>query len=209
MDRAAFETLSLEEQVSLLAGDSFWLTVPVPRAGVPAVKVTDGPNGARGGGALVGGVSAACFPAGIALAASWDTALLEEVGQALAEEAHSKGARVLLAPTVNLHRGVLNGRNFECYSEDPFLTAWLGVSYIAGLQSRGVSATLKHFVGNESEFERMTMSSEIPERALRELYLLPFEAAVRAGVWAVMCSYNKLGGTYASEHKRFLNRYFA
>ncbi len=204
MDRAAFEALSLEEQVSLLAGDSFWLTVPVERAGVPAVKVSDGPNGARGGGALVGGVSAACFPAGIALAASWDTALLEEVGQALAEEAHSKGARVLLAPTVNLHRGALNGRNFECYSEDPYLTAWLGVAYIEGLQSRGVSATLKHFVGNESEFERMTISSEIPERALRELYLLPFEAAVRAGVWAVMCSYNKLGGTYASENKRLL-----
>ena len=204
MDRAAFEALSLEEQVSLLAGDSFWLTVPVPRAGVPAVKVTDGPNGARGGGALVGGVSAACFPAGIALAASWNTELLEAVGQALAEEAQSKGAKVLLAPTVNLHRGVLNGRNFECYSEDPFLTAWLGVSYVAGLQSRGVSATIKHFVGNESEFERMTISSEISERALRELYLLPFEAAVRAGVWAVMCSYNKLGGTYASENKRLL-----
>ncbi len=205
MDRAALEALSLEEQVSLLAGDSFWLTVPVPRAGVPAVKVTDGPNGARGGGALVGGVSAACFPAGIALAASWDTALLEEVGQALAEEAYSKGARVLLAPTVNLHRGALNGRNFECYSEDPFLTAWLGVSYIVGLQSRGVSATLKHFVGNESEFERMTISSEISERALRELYLLPFEAAVKAGVWAVMCSYNKLGGTYTSENQRLLS----
>ena len=204
MDRAALEELSLEEQVSLLAGESFWLTVPVPRAGVPAVKVSDGPNGARGGGALVGGVKAACFPAGIALAATWDTALVGEVGQALAEEAQSKGAKVLLAPTVNLHRGVLNGRNFECYSEDPFLTAWLGVSYIAGLQSRGVSATIKHFVGNESEFERMTISSEISERALRELYLLPFEAAVKAGVWAVMCSYNKLNGTYTSENKRLL-----
>ena len=204
MDRVAAEALSLEEQVALLAGDSFWITVPVPRAGVPAVKVSDGPNGARGGGALVGGVSAACFPAGIALAATWDTALVKEVGQALAEETHSKGAKALLAPTVNLHRGALNGRNFECYSEDPFLTACLGVAYIEGLQSRGVSATLKHFVGNESEFERMTMSSEIPERALRELYLLPFEAAVRAGVWAIMCSYNKLGGTYASENKRFL-----
>ncbi len=204
MDRAASEALSLEEQVSLLAGASFWLTAPVERAGVPAVKVSDGPNGARGGGALVGGVSAACFPAGIALAASWDTALVEGVGRALAEEAHSKGARVLLAPTVNLHRGVLNGRNFECYSEDPYLSACLGVAYIEGLQSRGVSATIKHFVGNEFEFERMTISSEISERALRELYLLPFEAAVKAGVWAVMCAYNKLGGLYASEHKRLL-----
>ncbi len=204
MDRAAFEALSLEEQVSLLAGASFWTTVPVPSAGVPAVKVSDGPNGARGGGALVGGVKAACFPAGISLAATWDTALVEEVGQALAEEAQSKGARALLAPTVNLHRGALNGRNFECYSEDPYLSAWLGVAYVAGLQRRGVSAVIKHYVGNESEFERNTISSEISERALRELYLVPFEAAVRAGVWAVMCSYNKLGGTYASEHERYL-----
>ena len=204
MDRAAFEALSLEEQVSLLAGASFWTTVTVPSAGVPAVKVSDGPNGARGGGALVGGVKAACFPAGISLAATWDTELLEEVGSALAEEAQSKGARALLAPTVNLHRGALNGRNFECYSEDPYLSAWLGVAYVAGLQSRGVSGVIKHFVGNESEFERQTISSEIPERALRELYLVPFEAAVRAGVWAVMCSYNRLGGSYASEHERFL-----
>ena len=111
---------------------------------------------------------------------------------------------MLLAPTVNLHRGPLNGRNFECYSEDPYLTARLGVAYVQGVQSRGVGATIKHFVGNESEFERMTISSEISERALRELYLLPFEAAVRAGVWAVMCSYNKLGGTYTSEHERLL-----
>ncbi len=204
MDKIAFEALGLEEQVSLLAGESFWLTVPVPGAGIPALKVSDGPNGARGGGALVGGVSAACFPAGISLASSWDTELLSEVGQALGDEAHSKGARVLLAPTVNLHRGALNGRNFECYSEDPYLTARLGVAYVQGLQSRGVGATIKHFVGNESEFERMSISSEISERALRELYLLPFEAAVRAGVWAVMCSYNRLGGTYTSEHERLL-----
>ncbi len=201
MDRAAFEALALEEQVSLLAGDSFWLTVPVAQAGVPAVKVSDGPNGARGGGALVGGVSAACFPAAVALAASWDTALLSEVGQALAEEAHAKGARVLLAPTVNLHRGALNGRNFECYSEDPYLTARLGVAYIGGLQSRGVSATVKHFVGNESEFERMTISSEIPERALRELYLLPFEAAVRASVAASPSSIRRASEISSSSFK--------
>jgi beta-glucosidase len=191
-------SLTLVEQVSLLAGASFWLTPEVTRAGVPALKVTDGPNGARGGGALVSGVSAACFPAAIALASSWDPALLGEVGAALAEEARSKGAHALLAPTVNLHRGPLNGRNFECYSEDPLLTAQLAVAYICGLQSRGVGATIKHFVGNESEFERMSISSEIPERALCELYLLPFEAAVDAGVWAVMCAYNKLGGVYAS-----------
>lgn len=206
MDRAIVEALSLEEQVSLLAGASFWLTVPIADAGVPAVKVSDGPNGARGGGALVGGVSAACFPAGIGLAATWDKALIGDVGNALAEEAQSKGARALLAPTVNLHRGALNGRNFECYSEDPYLTAQLGVAYIRGLQERGVSAVVKHFIGNDSEFQRNTISSEIPERALRELYLVPFEAAVKeAGVWAVMSSYNKVDGVFVGDSRRFLS----
>lgn len=202
---ALISAMTDAEKVSLLAGASVWETAPVPRLGVPAIRVSDGPNGARGGGALVGGVKAACFPVAISLASSWNPALLYEVGEALAEEAHTKGARVLLAPTVNLHRGVLNGRNFECYSEDPYLSARLAAAYITGLQSRGVAATLKHFVGNESEVERMTISSEIPERALRELYLVPFEVAVKeAGVWAVMCAYNKLGGLYASEHPRFL-----
>jgi beta-glucosidase len=195
------DAMTLEEQVSLLAGASFWETVPVARVGVPAIKVSDGPNGARGGGALVGGVPAACFPVAIALASSWNTGLLEEIGQALAEEARSKGARVLLAPTVNIHRSTQNGRNFECYSEDPYLSARLAVAYIRGLQSRGVGATVKHYIGNESEYQRMSMSSEIDERTLREIYLPPFEAAVKeAGTWAVMSSYNRLNGTYAGEH---------
>lgn len=142
---------------------------------------------------------------GIALGATWDLALIEEIGRALAAEAHSKGARVLLAPTVNLHRSPLNGRNFECYAEDPFLTARIACAYIAGLQREGVAATIKHFVGNESEFERMTISSEIAERPLRELYLAPFEAAVKeAGTWALMSSYNRLNGTYVSEEPRLL-----
>ena len=202
---ALLERMTLEEQVSLLAGANFWMTVPVERVGVPAIKVTDGPNGARGGGSLVGGVKAASFPVGIALASTWNTELVEQVGRALAEEARSKGARVLLAPTVNIHRSTLNGRNFECYSEDPFLSAQMARAYISGVQARGVAATIKHYVGNESEFERMTISSEIDERALREIYLLPFEAAVKqAGVWAVMAAYNRVNGTYASEHPRLL-----
>jgi len=199
------DALTLEEQVLLLAGANFWMTVPIERLGIPAIKVTDGPNGARGGGTLIGGVMAACFPVGIALASTWNTELVERLGLALADEAHSKGARVLLAPTVNIHRSTLNGRNFECYSEDPFLSAQMCRAYITGLQRAGVAATVKHFVGNESEFERMTISSEIDERALREIYLPPFEAAVKdARVWAVMAAYNKLGGTFASEHPRFL-----
>lgn len=203
--QALLDAMTLEEQASLLAGADFWTTVPIQHLGVPAIKVTDGPNGARGGGSLVGGVKAASFPVGIALASTWNPALVEEIGQALAEEALSKGARVLLAPTVNIHRSTLGGRNFECYSEDPFLTAEIAVAYVRGLQGRGVAATIKHFAGNESEFERTTISSEIDERALREIYLPPFEAAVkRAGVWAVMTAYNKVNGTFASEHRRLI-----
>lgn len=199
------DDLSLEAQVRLLAGASFWLTHAVPEAGIPAIKVSDGPNGARGGGALVGGVSAASFPVGIALGATWNVDLLYEIGAALADEAKSKGAKVLLGPTVNLHRGALNGRNFECFSEDPYLSAQLAAAYICGLQNSGVSACVKHFVGNESEYQRTTISSDIPERALRELYLYPFEVAVKeAKVWAVMCAYNKLNGTFASENRRLL-----
>ncbi len=199
------DAMTLEEQVSLLAGADFWTVAPIERLGIPTLKVSDGPNGARGGGALIGGVKAACFPVGISLAATWNTDLVAEVGRALAEEAHSKGARVLLAPTVNIHRSPLNGRNFECYSEDPYLTARLAVAYIRGLQSGGVSATVKHYVGNDSEFERNTISSDIDERPLREIYLLPFEAAVKeAGAWALMSSYNRLHGVYAGEHPRLL-----
>ena len=202
---ALLQSLTLDEQTSLLAGADFWTTVPVERVGVPAIKLSDGPNGARGGGSLIGGLSAAAFPVAISLAATWNTPLVEAVGAALGEEALSKGARVLLGPTVNTHRSPLNGRNFECYSEDPYLSARLAVAYIRGVQSRGVSATVKHYVGNDSEFERMTISSDIGERALREIYLVPFEAAVReAGTWALMTAYNKVNGTYAAENTRLI-----
>lgn len=199
------DRLTLEEQVGLLSGVDFWTTRAVDRLGIPAVKVTDGPNGARGG-LFKDGPTTACFPAGIALAATWSPTLIHEVGEALAAEARLKGARVLLAPTVNLHRTVLNGRNFECYSEDPHLTAEIAVAYVRGVQSRGVAATIKHFVGNESEYQRMSISVEIPERALRELYLVPFERAVKeAGVRGVMAAYNRLDGTFACDHRRLLD----
>ncbi len=134
------DEMTVEEQISLLAGRDFWTTVATERLNVPSIEVSDGPNGARGGGAFVGGVKAAAFPAAIALAASWNLDLIEEIGADLAREAKSKGARVLLAPTVNIHRSTLNGRNFECYSEDPFLTSELAVAYIKGLQVNGVGA---------------------------------------------------------------------
>ncbi|KPF60963.1 glycoside hydrolase family 3 C-terminal domain-containing protein [Rhizobium sp. AAP116] len=195
------DQMTLEEQVALLAGADFWTTVAVERLGVPKIKVTDGPNGARGGGSLVGGVKSACFPAAIGIGASWNPELVREMGVALAEEAKTKSARVLLAPTVNIHRSGLNGRNFECYSEDPMLTSALAVAYIEGVQSQGIAATIKHFVANESEVERQTMSSDLDERTLREIYLPPFEAAVKkAGVWAIMSSYNRLNGAWTSEN---------
>lgn len=193
--------MTLEEQVALLAGADFWTTVAVERLGIPKIKVTDGPNGARGGGSLVGGVKSACFPAAIGIGASWNPELVRQMGVALAEETKTKSARVLLAPTVNIHRSGLNGRNFECYSEDPMLTSALAVAYIEGVQSQGIAATIKHFVGNESEIERQTMSSDIDERTLREIYLPPFEAAVKqASVWAIMSSYNRLNGVWTSEN---------
>ncbi|RYE87066.1 MAG: glycoside hydrolase family 3 protein, partial [Hyphomicrobiales bacterium] len=167
---AIVDAMTLEEQVSLLSGEDFWSLPAIERLRVPKLRVTDGPNGARGGGSLIGGVKSAAFPVGIALGATWNTALAREVGVALAEEVKSKGAHVSLAPTVNLHRSVTNGRNFECYSEDPLLTAAMAVGVIEGLQSQQVAATIKHFVGNESEIERITISSEIDERTLRELY---------------------------------------
>lgn len=192
--------MTLQEKVSMLAGADMWHTTPVERLGIPAVKVTDGPNGARGGGFL-DGVKAACFPAGIALASTWNTELVERIGEALGQEARTKGARILLAPTVNIHRSPLGGRNFEAYSEDPYLSGRMAVAYINGVQSQGVGATIKHYVCNDSEYQRNSISSEVGERALREIYLAPFHTAIKeAKPWAVMASYNKINGTFAGEH---------
>src|SRR5438552_76531 len=173
------EQMTLQEKVSLLAGASMWYTVAIERLGIPALKVTDGPNGARGEGNFTGGVKAACFPAEIVLASTWNTELVERIGQALGQETKTKGAQVLLAPTVNIHRSPLNGRNFESFSEDPYLSARLAVAYITGVQSQGISAVVKHYVCNDSEFQRNSISSEVGERALREIYLPAFHAAVQ------------------------------
>ncbi len=194
--------LALDDKVALLAGADAWHTVAVD--GVPALRCSDGPAGVRG--TSWQGPPSASFPCATALAASFDPALVEEVGRALGREARSKHAHLLLAPTVNLHRTPIGGRNFECFSEDPVLTARLAAAYIRGVQAEGVAACVKHFVANDTEFERMTISSEVDERTLRELYLVPFEAAVApaavggASVKAVMSSYNRINGTYASEH---------
>jgi beta-glucosidase len=191
--------LTLDEKAALVAGIDLWHTVGAPRVGIPALKVTDGPSGARG--EKWTGRSAACFPCGTALGATWDPALVQEVGARIGGEARRRRAHVLLAPTVNIHRHPLAGRNFECYSEDPYLSARLAAAYVTGVQSQGVGCSVKHFVANDSEFERMTISSDVDERTLREISLVPFDAAVReAGAWSVMTAYNKLNGTYCSEH---------
>src|SRR5207245_6588324 len=157
--------MTMQEKVTMLAGVNDWYTVPVERLGIPSLKMSDGPNGARGAGGLTGGGKTACFPAGISLASTWNTDLLERVGQALGQEAKAKGAQVLLGPTVNIQRSPLGGRNFECFSEDPYLSARMAVAYINGLQREGVGASVKHYVCNDAETERTSMSSEVRERA--------------------------------------------
>jgi beta-glucosidase len=200
---ALLAQMTIEERCTLSAGDDAWHTRPIPRLGIPRLKVTDGPNGARGDAAS--GATATCFPVGTALAASWDVDLIERVGGALADEARSKGAVVLLGPTVNLHRTPLGGRNFECYSEDPVLTGRIAAAYIRGLQANGVGACIKHFVANDSEHERFTISSEVDERTLRELYLRPFEIAVaESDPWTIMAAYNRINGPFACEHRELL-----
>ncbi len=197
--------MTVQEKVAMLAGTNMWYTVPVERLGIPSLKMSDGPNGARGAGGFTGGVKAACFPAEISLASTWNIDLLERVGHALAREAKMKGAQVLLAPTVNIQRSPLGGRNFESFSEDPFLSARLAVAYITGLQREGVGASIKHYVCNDEEFERFSLSSEVRERALREIYLQPFQTAVReVQPWTIMAAYNLVNGIAASENSYLL-----
>jgi beta-glucosidase len=200
---ALLAAMTLEEKVTLLAGRGFWVTNPIPRLGIPAIKVTDGPNGARGDG--VSGRSAASFPVGTALGSTWNPDLVRAVGESIGQEALTKGANVVLGPTINLHRTPLGGRNFECYGEDPWLSGMLATAFVQGVQSQGVGACPKHFVCNDSEFERHTISSEVDERTLRELYLTPFEFAVKnADPWTLMSAYNRVNGTFASSHGALL-----
>ena len=194
LDRA-----TLEEQIALLAGANFWETVAIERLGIPSMRVTDGPVGARGTD-FNSGPASVNVPCSTALAASWDPSLIAEVAALLGLETLAKGARVLLAPTVNLHRTPIGGRNFECMSEDPYLTAQAAVAYVRGLQSQGVASCIKHFIANDTEFERMSIDSRVDERTLRELYMVPFEAAVRDGkVMSVMTAYNRVNGPFAAD----------
>ena len=191
--------LTLEQKVRLLTGADFWSLLPEPEIGLRRLVMSDGPAGVRGERWDERDPSAN-IPSPTALAATWDVSRVASIGRLLASEARRKGVDVLLAPTVNLHRTPYGGRHFECFSEDPLLTALIGVAYVHGLQSHGVGACVKHFVGNDSETERMTVDVRIAERPLRELYLAPFEAIVRdGGVWSVMAAYNGVNGHTMTE----------
>ena len=203
---ALVAALTLEEKAALTVGGDMFATTAVERVGIPRVNVTDGPSGARGQhypGA--GGAPSSCIPCGSAIGATWDPELAESLGALVGREARDRGCLGLLAPTVNLQRSPRAGRNFECYSEDPLLSGRLAAGYVRGVQSQGVFATVKHFVGNEAEFERMTISSVIDERALRELYLVPFELAVKeGGALGIMTSYNRVNGRWVTEQRSLL-----
>jgi beta-glucosidase len=191
--------LDLAEKVSLLAGQDFWSLPAIPRIGLRSLVMSDGPIGVRGTGWAPDDPSIA-LPSPTALAAAWDPALAERAGLLLGQESRRKGVHVLLGPTVNLHRTPLGGRHFECYSEDPLLSGAIGAGWVAGVQAHGVGTTVKHLVGNDFETDRMTVDVRIPERALRELYLAPFERIVRAGGWGLMSAYNQVNGLPMASH---------
>ena len=196
--------LTLPEKASLLAGADMWHTIAIERLGIPAIQVSDGPNGVRGADDNLGETSV-CFPVGVAMGATWNPELVKRVGVALAAEVLAKGAHVLLAPTVNIHRTPLAGRNFECFAEDPYLNGTMAAAYINGLQKSGISACIKHFVANDQEFERFSISAEVAERPLHEIYLEPFRLALeKANPWSIMSAYNRINGIYASENDALL-----
>ncbi|WP_104087221.1 glycoside hydrolase family 3 C-terminal domain-containing protein [Arthrobacter sp. GMC3] len=206
-------SLTVEEKASLTSGASFWKTKPIERVGVPDIMVTDGPHGVRkqrGTGDHVGltdSVPATCFPPAAAMGSTWDAELLHRVGVALGEESKAEDVAVLLGPGINIKRSPLGGRNFEYLSEDPLISGVLGAALVNGLQSQGVGTSLKHFAANNQETDRLRVSADIDERPLREIYLRGFERVVKtAQPWTVMCSYNKINGTYTSEDPWLLTK---
>ena len=197
------QDLTLQEKISLMSGFNSWYTNKIDRLDIPSIKMSDGPNGVRGDS--TSGKSSACFPCAISIGSTWDIDLINQLGVALGEEAKVKDVDVLLGPTINIHRHPLGGRHFESFSEDPFLTGKIATEYVKGVQSQNVAACLKHFIGNDTEYERHLVSSNIDEKTLREIYLLPFEMGVKEGnAQVVMSAYNKLNNIYCSSHKELL-----
>ncbi|RAH87509.1 hypothetical protein BO86DRAFT_414615 [Aspergillus japonicus CBS 114.51] len=196
--------LTLDEKLALIAGQSQWRTAAIDRLNIPSLKVSDGPSGARG--EVFGENTPAAFlPCGVSLGATWDPDLLHEIGQLLADECKTKSASVLLGPTICIHRHPLGGRNFEAYSEDPYLTGKLAIAHVRGIQSRGIGATPKHFVANDQETRRFKIDAKVAARALREVYLLPFQMVVRdADPWCMMTAYNKVNGRHCDASRELL-----
>ncbi|MCT9083243.1 beta-glucosidase [Streptomyces fulvoviolaceus] len=202
---AALGKLDLEAKTRLLAGQDTWSLPALPEIGLESLVMSDGPIGVRGVRWSADDPSIA-LPSPTALAATWDPELARRAGTLLAQEARRKGVHVLLAPTVNLHRSPLGGRHFEAYSEDPYLTGLIGAGYVNGVQSGGVGTTVKHFVANDAETDRFTVNNLVSERALRELYLAPFELIVEnAHPWGIMTAYNTVNGTTMTEHHHLVN----
>ncbi|KAK1451872.1 beta-glucosidase [Colletotrichum melonis] len=201
---ALLEQLTLEEKISLTAGVGWWHTATVERLGIKPIRLSDGPNGVRGTH-FFDSTPSACLPCGTAIGATFDVELVQRLGRLLSDEAHAKGAHVLLGPTINTQRGPLGGRGFESYSEDPVLSGILAGNYVNGVQESGVSATLKHFVCNDLESERMAVNAIVTDRAMREIYLLPFMIAIEMGKpRAIMTAYNQVNGVHAAENKKIL-----
>ena len=206
------ERLTVAEQIILTTGADYWSTASFPATGLRSLRLADGPHGLRIQDdenpdhlGLGRSLPATCFPPAVALASSWDPALVREVGQALGREARSHGVDVVLGPGMNIKRSPLCGRNFEYFSEDPLLSGLLAAAMVDGLQSEGVAACLKHFAANNQETDRQRVSADIDERTLREIYLRNFQIAIReANPWSVMSAYNKINGVYASENRWLL-----
>ena len=199
--------LTVAEKASLTSGSSFWWTAPVERLGIPKIMVSDGPHGLRaqpGEGdhlGLGGSVPATCFPTASAIASAWNPELLTRIGEALAQEARACNLSVILGPGINMKRSPLCGRNFEYFSEDPFLTGELAVGIVDGIQARGIGTSVKHYAANNQESDRLRVDAQVDERTLREIYLPAFERVVTGSQpWTIMCAYNKVNGRSASEN---------
>ena len=209
--REIISQMTLEEKASLCSGGDFWHTKAVERLDVPAMMVSDGPHGLRkqkDEGDHLGvndSIVAVCYPTGCASASSFNRELLTEMGRAIGEACQAEGVGVILGPAVNIKRSPLCGRNFEYYSEDPYVAGEMAASYIKGVQSKNVGTSIKHFMANSQETRRMSSDSRIDERTMREIYMPAFEKAVKESKpWTVMCSYNRINGTYAAENKKLL-----
>ena len=203
--------MTVEEKAAILSGASEWESREIKRLGIPAAFFSDGPHGVRkqeGEGDHLGlnaSVPATCFPTAATIANSWDESLGEEIGKALGEEASALGVDVLLGPGLNIKRSPLCGRNFEYFSEDPYLAGKMAASYVRGIQSQGIYACPKHFAVNSQELRRMAMNSVLDERTLREIYLTGFEIAIKEGkAKSIMTSYNEVNGVYANENEHLL-----